>query len=92
MGALLVALIPFPCAGGTAGNAFHSLDGAAPQLVPRELPKQKQAWYTSPAVLIGNRGMKWGQTTIPQRLVLAQCPHSADTLWILGCVQCVLPR
>lgn len=35
MGALLVALIPFPCADGTAGNAFHSLGGAAPQLLPR---------------------------------------------------------
>ncbi|XP_065548608.1 RNA-binding protein Musashi homolog 1 isoform X2 [Lathamus discolor] len=53
--------------GGTAGNAFHSLGGAAPQLLPHELPKQKQAWYTSPAVLIGNCGMKWGQTTTPQR-------------------------
>lgn len=59
---------------------------------PHELPKQKQAWYTSPAVLVGNCGMKWGQTTIPQRLVLAQCLHRADTLWILGCVQHILPR
>jgi len=38
--------------------------------------------YKSPAVLVGNCGMKRGQRTIFQRLVLAQCPHGANTLWI----------
>ena len=38
----------------------------------------------SPAVLLGNCGMEQGQRTILQRLVLAQCPHSANILWILS--------
>lgn len=38
----------------------------------------------SPAVLVGNCEMKWGQRTVLQGLVLAQCPHSANTLWILS--------
>lgn len=28
--------------------------------------------------------MEWGQRTTLQRLALAQCPHSANTLWILS--------
>lgn len=41
MGALLVMLIPFPSAGGAAGNALPAPGGAAAELVPHRLPGQK---------------------------------------------------
>lgn len=47
VGALPVTLIPFPCAGGAAGNTLPTAGGAAPQLLPHRLPGQKRAWWDS---------------------------------------------
>lgn len=60
MGALLVTLIPFPCAGGAAGSALPTVDGAAPQLLPHRLPGQKRAWWDS-TKSCGAHGELWNE-------------------------------
>lgn len=62
MGALLVTLIPFPCAGGAAGNALPAPGGVAPQLLLHRLPGQKQAWWDSTVKSRSARRELWNET------------------------------
>lgn len=98
MGALLVTLIPFPCAGGAAGNALPALGGTASQLLPHGLPGQKRAWCDFTVKSHSARGELWNETgaedyspgTSPGS-VSSQCKYPLDSQ-PLGCVQCVLSR
>lgn len=98
MWALLVSLIPFPCAGGAAGDAFPALGGAVPQLLQHGISGQKRVWWESTVKscsvcreLWNGMGAEDHSPETSPGSMSSQCKYPLDPQ-PLGYVQCVLSR